>query len=178
MFNLLPSEHIHDLQKLYRQRIGALALIAALCCASLVFVALVPSLIVIRQNRALLQNSIDATVAQTQTSFADVTADVTYAQNTLKIFLGTSTPETLSTQVRLITAQKPAGVTIGAITLVADIDTAQTVARMTGNATTRESLRAFETALETIPGVRSVNIPVSVFAKAKDIDFTVEILLP
>jgi Tfp pilus assembly protein PilN len=49
---------------------------------------------------------------------------------------------------------------------------------VTGTATTRESLRAYEDTLKDVPFVTSVTLPISAYAKERAIDFTVTLTGP
>lgn len=80
--------------------------------------------------------------------------------------------------IDLILGAKPDGVTIAALLTkkVSDAQSRKQAMDITGRATTREALLSFKQRLEAATSVESVNLPISLLAKARDIDFSMSLV--
>ncbi len=80
--------------------------------------------------------------------------------------------------IDLILGVKPEGVTIVSLLTkkLPDANTKKQAMDVTGKATTRETLLSFKQRLEAATSVESVNLPISLLAKARDIDFSMSVV--
>lgn len=183
MFNLLSSEHKLALRKIYRLRFIFMALLFSVLVLLLVVLALVPALFLSNIKKEIVQQSLTTASNEGDTSIGEIQKRIEHAKAVLNSF-GTATSSTLiAAHLNDLIIAKPADVKIRTVSVVGSRSTPEAPAtekftvRLGGVATTREGLRAYEAALKDLPQTGIVLIPVSVFAKSRDLPFTIEITI-
>ncbi len=171
MFNVLPHNFKDVIKKKYAYRRTILWMCAGVVLECLYILLLVPSYISIRAQENDMVVSVapqTVTTAQQDSQTAQIFKDVNK-----KIALLASFPSTKYTHdlVSEIISLKGASVNIKEIMFQSSTATSSTVS-VTGVAIDRESLLAFSKKLESDPLFDTVNLPVSNFAKDKNIQFS------
>jgi Tfp pilus assembly protein PilN len=173
--NLLPPERARELNREYLLR---LVTVGALIVAMLVVVSgllLVPSYRSLQDIAAEKQATLTAlggpAKVQTQNQ-----AETTQFMSTVSYLGGLGQSATASEAVRAVLLIPRTGVILSSITFSAPTASGavKTPAKMTlsGTATTREALRAYDLALSEAAFVSNVDLPISAYAKESNIVFT------
>ncbi len=181
--NLLPASFIRDLRHGYFLRVLTVGIFLAVFLVLVHGLLLIPSYLYASSRVASEQKDLDALTNSLQTSeekeastrIAALRTNVTYLSR-----LGTL-PRASAT-VRSLLAVPRSGIRLGGFTFTAPA-TAADAGKMSlmGVATTRDSLRLYTLALQQLPFVASVDLPISAYAKESDIPFTITLtgsLLP
>jgi hypothetical protein len=176
MFNLLLPEHKQELRRLYRLRLTLMAMGFSVAILLLVLIALVPAFLLSHSKTSVLEQSITTTTEQS--SLADIQKNITMAKAIIARFPMSTTTPAFAERITEVAQAKSADVRITSFSAVASTEEGEPhLIRVSGVATTRESLRSFEAALKALPRTQSIDIPVSVFAKSRDLAFTIDIAI-
>jgi Tfp pilus assembly protein PilN len=85
---------------------------------------------------------------------------------------------TASSLVRAILLVPHDGITLTGISFTPPLDASAGHLLLTGEASTRDTLRAYDLALAALPFVKSAELPISAYAKETDIPFTISVSGP
>lgn len=176
MLNLLPKDQKNKIAREYRVRFWVVALALALAGEVISLVLLFPSYLTVQTQIKILDSesaSIKAQNLSAETS--KLSEDVRQANNYLNIFAATSSPVGVVSAFQNIVDVRDKTVRIGSFFYKAVNGRQQVV--ISGNANSRQSLLDFAKKLKNQPGVVSADLPVSDFAKAQNIDFSINILM-
>lgn len=172
--NLLPPERAAFLKRDYFVR---LATVFILLLSGVVIgsgALLVPSYLYLNHEIAMRQSrlaELDASLArangtQSKAELADLTATATYLAR-----LATTTEATAAFRGVLSLARP--GITLSGLTYSPPVRGNDGKMTLTGMASTRETLRTYNDALSALPYVSSVDLPISAYAKERDIPFMI-----
>jgi len=103
---------------------------------------------------------------ETTAQLNDLTSTATYLAR-----LASTTQATAA--LRMALAVPRPGIVLTGITFQPPVHANDGKMTLNGTATTREALRAYNDALSALPSVSSVDLPISAYAKDKDIPFTI-----
>jgi hypothetical protein len=139
-------------------------------------ILLVPSYIT-AQTRINILNSESANlkVQNLTAESSQLSGIVQQTNGYLKVLSSSSTPVGVVSSLRNIADVRGQAVRIGSFFYRTNNGQQQVV--ISGNANSRQSLLDFAKKLKSQPGVVSADLPVSDFAKAQDIDFSINVLM-
>ncbi|MDB5190433.1 MAG: hypothetical protein JWN49_759 [Parcubacteria group bacterium] len=173
--NLLPASFIRDVRQGYFLRVITVAIALAVFLVLVHGLLLIPSYLytssrVVSEQKELdtITNSLQSSEEkQANTRITALRANVTYLGRL-------STLPTASAAVRALLAVPRDGIRLGGFTFTAP-GTAAATGKMsvTGVASTRDSLRLYTLALQQLPFISSVDLPISAYAKESNIPFTI-----
>jgi hypothetical protein len=174
--NLLPSERRHTLAREYYMRLGVVAIALVILLVAVGAILLIPTYIFLVGTAQ--EKEVRLAHIKTALSSADEVAlstRLTALSNDAKALIALSKKPSVSGAARAALLVPRAGVTLSAFTYTPGT-TASTLL-LTGTASTRDALRAYQLALQSMPNASSVTLPVSVYAKDANIGFTITITL-
>lgn len=152
----------------------ALALTFAAEIISLVL--LFPSYIIAYTRMNILNSqSVNMKVQNLTTESADLAKIVQQTNSYLNVLTSSSTPAGVVTAIKSISDVRGSAVRLGNFFYRANNGQLQIV--VSGTANSRQSLLDFAKNLKNQPGVVSADLPVSDFAQAQNIDFSINILM-
>lgn len=171
--NLLPEERVRAFRQLYFLRIAVVSLLLASGVIIVHGVLLLPTYLYLSgavQERTLALASLSDTLAgseeqEIQARVAALSEDAAYLARLAE------TPKA-SAAVSAVMALPRPGVTLTGFSFAPSASGGATMA-LTGQASTRETLRAYEDTLKAASFVKTVDLPISAYAKERDIGFTV-----
>jgi len=173
--NLLPPERLRALRGLYFLRLATVAAVLLSGVALVHGVLLFPSYLYLHQQTREREASLAALSARLAGSEEqEVSARVAaLTQDATHLARLASTP-TASAAISAVLEIPRSGIRLTGFTFapVKDQAVAMTVS---GVASSRESLRAYESALAAEPYVSSANLPISAYAKEAEIPFTISL---
>jgi hypothetical protein len=177
--NLLSRERIKALQKSYYMRLATLLVVGIGILALFEALLLFPSYQYAKDQVTLYTKQLETIQsagtegeASTAERFSALTKD---AERVLGISSFPSTSETLQ---RVLALPRP-GVTLLRFTLESPTTLGgEGKIVISGTAATRESLRTYEKALQSLSFITRVELPLSSYAKERDISFTVTLYGP
>ncbi len=170
--NLLPESKTRALRAVYFMRLAVVSVLLLAGVAIVHGVLLLPSYLYVQQEVDVKK----AELAQLATTLAGteeqaVSARVTALQSDATHLLALAETPKASAAVRAIIGLPREGVRLTGFSFAPDPAGARMT--VTGVATTRESLRRFEQTLSDQPYVASADLPISAYAKERDIAFTI-----
>jgi hypothetical protein len=177
--NLLPYERQARLRRDYIYR---LVTVSALVCTLVLAVhaaLLIPTYRYVEQEittRSQSLSTLEATLASADEQTLDARLQVLSQETAALGALATSTPES-STLAQLLSISHP-GVRITAITLATASARLPAAGSITGVADTRDDLRSYYLAVSGASFITLANLPVSDYASAAQIPFTITLTLP
>lgn len=168
MFNLLPREQKKKIRKLYLRRFAIVCIVTTSMLLGMFCILLVPSFAVSSQKlkssvdrKTIIENYIAAADKDgLQAQLAEIKSDIDALQ---------STDVSAVKLVEEIIVNKGVGVTLHAFSFRTEA-TGEKRLQIEGVAETRDRLRQFQTNMEGLK-FKSVDLPISNFAKDKDIAF-------
>ncbi len=177
MLHLLTEEHRQKVVHEYKMRI------AIVCVFGLLFVTLIGAVFILptfflaheKYSELLVKKQIlDVQLASNEeTKSSEVIKNTTSALDVLKMF---SQTQSFGDSLASVVGKVPQGIQIqNSIITSSDKDTL--VIDIAGKADTRKNLVTFEQQLKSIPNMQEVIIPLASFAKEKNIDFSIKIIL-
>ena len=176
MFNLIPEEKKKKLEKEYTLRLSATATIflGSICLVALIL--LIPSYVISNSRLKEAQKKNDALISalslSNTKSATDVLKTISADSDALK---GTLQYPALASLIETIATSKPEGIVINSI----DFSSGSSPDTVTlgGVASTRDSLVAFSGLFQSNPLFQNASLPISDFAKDRDIDFSLTLSL-
>lgn len=175
--NLLPKERERTLRRVYFLRLGVVAISMLAGVVVVHGVLLFPSYLFLQdlvRERTEALAAITAALAGTEEQ--QVSARVTsLAEDASYLARLEKTPK-ISAAVSALIALPRAGIALTGFSF-APSQTGATM-NLSGVASTREALRSYEETLRTAPFITGVDLPISAYAKERDIEFTVTLVGP
>jgi Tfp pilus assembly protein PilN len=176
--NLVPRSKIRKNRREYFVRIAIVSIVVLAVLVGMQFLLLIPSYIYERQmvdaeNAQLSKLSatlLNSEGQNVQTRLSALHAKATYLGSLAKV-------QTASTALRAVLALPRTGITLSGLTFSPPKAGAPGTMQLSGTATTRETLRAYDAALAGLPFVKNADLPISAYAKASDISFAIALTL-
>jgi hypothetical protein len=174
--NLLPMERRHRLVREYYFRLVVIVVGLGILLLGASAVLLLPTYIFLAgsaQEKNLELAHITATLASADE--VSLSARLAALANDAAAIIALSRHPSVSAALRSALAVSRPGIILSGLTYTPDPKA--TTLLLTGIASTRDALRAYQLALENMPGVTSASLPVSVYAKDTSIPFVITITL-
>jgi hypothetical protein len=176
--NLIPRSKTKRFRREYFTHLATVAFFMLTLLVGAQCLLLLPSYIYERQ-------AVDSETTQLSTLSANLsTAQEKEVQTRLAslqakgAFLGGfSTVPTASTALRAVLAVTRTGITLNGFTFTPPKAGALGVMQLSGTAATRETLRSYDAALSALPFVKTADLPISSYAKASAIPFTITLTM-
>lgn len=171
MINLIPPEAHTRIKTEYWIRVLTTWLFLLAVAATVVGALLLPAYVLVSSQ--VSRSATDADLARARVGEHDTTTKVldAAAEESRLVMAMSQTPELMGV-VEMIEGLVPAGVEATSYTLARQSSWVAPVV-LGGTASTRTALATFRDALLTHPKIVKVDLPISNFAKDKDISFTV-----
>lgn len=179
--NLLPLDRLKTLRRRYFLRLFVVAatLFTLLIAASSVL--LVPTYVLLKNNAELKERHLASlTDSHLLTNEKELFERLTSLSNSAKILSALSGAPSVGKLIAAVMGAPRPGVTLSGFSYTPALVTpkkAPATLTITGRATTRESLRSFQLALQGVSFVSSASLPVSAYAQSDDISFTITLVL-
>lgn len=184
MLHLLTEEHRQKIVKEYRKRILIVSLMGLAAIIFISAVLLLPTFIIsygkyseIRSRLAIVESELGA--KNTDTSVADL-RDISDSISALNLF---ANQKPILPIIEGIVVAKPDGIALRGLVFTpsqavsAEIPVAPLVIDLSGVAKTRKDLVAFQEKMKLDTFFSSVTVPLSNFAKDKDITFSMKLIV-
>ena len=173
MFNLLPQEEQLSVDHEYRLRLAATGLLFLAALSTVAAIALIPSLFLSYQKEAVILKRETALKEEIALGAKDNLTSVLRLTGKKVAALSAETADLYSYRlIGNITHSKSAGIKITGVSIKRAEDGGRDVAIM-GEAKNREALLSFARILEQEKIFTDVSVPVSSFASAADINFSI-----
>jgi hypothetical protein len=173
LMNLLPRERERSLRQVYFLRFATASVLMA---AGLVVVHgafLLPSYLYLKD---LARERKGALAALAGSEEQEVSSRVkSLAEDSAYLARLASVPKASASVSAIIALPRP-GIVLTGFSFAPSKDGADM--RVSGSASTREALRAYEQALKSAPFIAGVELPISAYAKERDIEFTIALSGP
>lgn len=180
MLHLLTEEHRKKVVTEYRKRVVIVLLLGLLCVSAISAVFILPTFFLSYGKYSLVlaqQKALDSEIAiKEERGSSESIKNVTLSIEALKMFESGAGSKDTSLVLESIVKAKPAGVQIMNFVFTPGDGSALTV-DIAGRADTRKSLVQLDQNLKSNPLFDSVAIPLSNFAKDKDIMFSAKMLV-
>ena len=176
--NLLPQKEKIENQWNYFCRFFA-GLVGALLASSLVGCGLLlPSYILIKAKQAEIKTNLVSLKNLREAGGGEEVYKILETANEQVDFLLSQPALSLTAAVKKISPKKPAGVRIDSLSYhpQESVQDRSAVIALTGVAASREAVVALVKALQTEPSFTSINVPVSNFAKDRNIGFSLTLI--
>ena len=176
--NLLPPERSRLVQRSYFLRLGVVASILGIVLVVVAAVLLLPSYLYLAQAEQVKQEhlaSVKAALARLNESQL-VARLGSLTKDTAAIDALGKAPS-VSGVVRDALGVSRQGITIANLSYVPPRGKTLATLTIAGTAKTREALHAYQAALQSAPFAASADLPVSAYAQATDIPFTITVTL-
>ncbi len=175
--NLLPDSRKRALAHLYLARVAVVSVVALSGVLAVHAILMLPSLIYLNQvvqDRTQELGTLGEQLAgggdrEVGERVARLTASATaLAQNAQGV--------SASNAMRALTSVPHPGVSITGLSFARGQTSDAHRLSITGKATSREALRSYAAALGTLPYVKTVDLPISAYAKESNIDFSLTLI--
>lgn len=175
LLNLLPKERANALRREYFARLVAVALLllAFLTVAHAIFLA--PAYFAAGSEESEVRAKLAAADAEQGGGGKSVASEFAALGANASYLAGLGTAPSAAGALRAVLSVSHRGVALSGLTLTPASGSAPAKMVIAGMADTREDLRAYELAFTNAPGVSSVDLPVSDYAQATDITFTMTV---
>jgi hypothetical protein len=181
MANILPSSYKHHLRTEYRLRFASVILFLLVVVLVVLLVLILPAYLIVQSDVRSAQSEVAVLASGDDESVpaADDGSDVIALVKRELAALGTRPQEEPSKLISaVINVTNSSAITLDRLNYeVASADAPGTLV-VGGQAADRDNLIAFSQALEKLPQVAAVDLPVSQLASDSDIDFTITVTLP
>lgn len=176
--NLLPISAVRKLRREYLLRLATVAAALGLALLAAHAVLLIPTYFYSNANAAAKQTELDLLTASRATAEERAVADrLSQLRADAARLTRVAALSTGSGLVREMLAIPRPGIRLTGFAVTRGEGETPSVMKVSGVARTRDSLRAYVSALEAAPSVSAAEIPISAYAKESDIPFTVSITL-
>lgn len=176
--NLLPPERARALRRDYALRVSVVAIAAMTALTLAAAVLLLPTSVLLSSSasakRAHLATLTAASPSASDAALAARLAVLASRAGTLSALADTPSVSSLTRTVLAVT--RP-GVTLSGFSYAPATGKDAAAFVVSGVAQTRDALRSYQLALQGMPSVRSVSLPVSAYAKDADITFSITVAL-
>ncbi|HQU08271.1 MAG: hypothetical protein B7X04_03740 [Parcubacteria group bacterium 21-54-25] len=174
--NLLPTARARAVRRAYFMRLAIVAVWGLAILIAVHTLLSAPAYLYLQAKEAQRQTALTELSQKLAAQQDQVTSQGLVALNSETAFLaGLSQKPSVSAAVRLVLGVPRQGVTLGSIAYTAPSGGKDASMIINGIASTRGALHAYQLALQQTPFVSSVNLPVSVFAKDTNINFTMTV---
>jgi cell division protein FtsB len=176
--NLLPLERRKLHAREYALRLATIAAIALSLLIGIHGVLLAPSYLYLRDQIALRQSQLDTLSQERAASgYEDLAARIKSLSENANILIELQSAPSASESIHSVLVLARGGIALTSFTFAPG--NGKDTGRMTlaGTAATRESLRTFDRSLGSLAFVTSTDLPLSVYAKEKEIPFTITLSL-
>lgn len=171
--NLLPPDRIRALKRDYFLRLGTTTLFVLAAVALMGVALLAPVYLSLQQESATQQARLQELDTQLAASGGKETGVRLSALATSVTYLARlATTTTATNAVRGVLETPRSGIMVTGITFVPG-GAGGSKMTLLGMARTREELRAYANALSALPFITNVDLPISSYAKEKDIPFNI-----
>ena len=177
--NLLPHSRIAALRRDYFLRLGTVAVLALVALVGTHGVLLIPSYVFIEQQtmaREMTLAALEATLATDEEREADVRLSALRDDTVYLARL--ESVSTASAAIRAILALPRPGVQLTSFTFEPPAGEKEGRMTVAGMADTRNTLRRYSLELSALPFVTSTDLPISAYAKERDILFSIALTGP
>lgn len=176
--NLLPFERRRALTRDYFLRLGTVATLLATTLVLVAAALLAPTYVFLAKSVAAKEARLASVKASLASSDdAVLSARLAALRSDADALATLARAFSASAIVRAALAVSRAGVTLSGFEYSPAADTRPGTLSLSGAAATRDALRAYQLALERAPFARSASLPVSTYAKDRNIPFTIAITL-
>lgn len=178
MLNLLPQEQKIGLEREYKTRRLLAWTTILLVILAISLLLLVPSYILSQTKTAEVKGQLEHTknILDAELQPNDLTNDLTEAARNARDMMPFTPKESVYSLIKLFES-KPASIKITNITYLEKKGDDPTTMTLAGIAADRESLKAFGRLMEARAEFSKVDLPVSNFAKERNIDFNITIIV-
>jgi hypothetical protein len=174
LINLLPEERLKRLRREYFYHLGTVALLLSTLLLVIHGALLIPTDDYLSRQIATRSESLDvlkATLASADEQKLSTRLSALAVQTAALAAVATSTQQT-AVLGKVLAVAHP-GVALSAFTLMPPSGRLPETVTVSGLAATRDSLRAYYLLLSSAPFIASANLPVSDYAAASNISFTI-----
>jgi len=176
--NLLPLERQKTLARDYVLRMSTLAFLFFALLIAVHALLLIPTYSYAVSEKEVQEERVAELSKRREVSgFTDISERVEAFMMRAKSLEELRTLPSVSDFIRLVLAVPANGITMTSFVWSAPLGGSEGSMRITGTAKTRESLSAFDRALQNVQYVRSTDLPLSAYAREQDIPFTITLLL-
>lgn len=172
--NLLPEVRQRLLAREYRFRLGVVILAVATALVVVAGIFLIPTYIFVAENVVVQQTrlaSIDATFVKADGPA--LSKHLTALSGEVVVLLGLKSGVAVTkTIASILTVPRP-GVVLSEFLYTAATGKNKATFSISGTATTRDTLRNYQLALQSMPFIAAADLPISAYAKDSDIAFTI-----
>jgi hypothetical protein len=173
MINLIPPEAQRRITYEYGARVVTVCLLLWALAGVVVGVATLPSYLLVTERLQAVSVDLAAATASADSDSA-VSRALIVASEQARLLREAENTQRFSTLVAVVEAAAGSGVSISSYDFGRDGQALRPVV-VGGNAASRQALAAFRDALLAQPLVEEVNLPISNFARDRDIDFSLSI---
>lgn len=175
--NLIPPERIRAFGRLYFMRLATVGVLVLVGVVVIHAVLLVPSFLYARQQvseRTIELATLTATLAKTEER--EVSARVTALSEDATYLARLKDAPTASALIRAILLVPRPGIIVTGFTFTPAAKGAMARMALSGVADTRDALRRYDQALSAEPYVDQTDLPISAYAKEREIAFTITLV--
>ncbi len=174
MFNLLPQEHQKELRKEYARRRWVVVLTSFVLLGTAALITLFPAYIISSEKEKEISVDERAKAEMHKEDMTDLNQSLVNLKTNTSIIITGATKVLAHDVFSKIIENKTSSITIKSLVYKKTKDEPLQVA-IVGIAETRDGLLSFARSLENIEIFTKVNVPVSNFAKDKNIEFSLEL---
>lgn len=170
--NLLPSERKRAIARGYVMRLGTVAALVAAALVVLHGVGLAPTYVYLVQQIGVREEQLSAFVASTGTIEEQrMQARLSLLEENAQRLIALADRPTASASFQSVLATPRTGIRITGLTYAPGTSPDLRKVTVKGMAANREVLRSYVQALDGLPAVDSAELPISAYAKERDIEF-------
>lgn len=176
--NLLSPERQRALRRDYFVRYGVAVVVAITILIVIAGILLFPTYVFL--TKALSAKEARLASIESKLSSADevtLSARLSNLAHSTTILMRLSKIPSTSVLIRNLLAVSHPGITLSGFSYTPSADKNANILTISGTATTRDALRAYQVALQDTSFIQTADLPISVYAKDTDISFTVTITL-
>lgn len=178
LINLLPESRIVALRRAYFLRVGALALALVSAVTVLTGILLLPTYVYLKAETSARESELRALEATLASSNAAALEErLARLTKQTERLASLADKETASEYMLLALSVPRPGVKLSGFTYKPPSGATPGTLLVGGAAETRDSLRAYQLALLSAPFVGSADLPISAYAKDRNIDFAITLSL-
>ncbi len=176
--NLMPVERTRLLTREYLLRLGTIACLMLAGVLVVHGILLLPAHAYMRDQQAVQEKRLAELSSQRATSgFEDVSSRVETLSMQADALASVDDIPSASDTIRALLDFPRPGITLSSFTFMPPSVGGEGQMTLVGIAEARESLRAFDSALSAMPFVVATDLPLSAYAKERDIPFTIALTL-
>ncbi len=176
--NLLPYERQRTFRRDYFVRLGVIIVILFIILTIISAVLLLPTYVFLTQSASTEMARL-ASIESTASSSDEtaLSAQLTALSNSATALSALAGSHSISAVMSKVLAVSRPGITLSGFSYAPGVGQNPGTIAISGTAATRDSLRAYQLALQGSSFARSANLPVSAYAKDSDIAFTITVTL-